>query len=262
MREAVSDVLDLRMREPDGLSRMVLVSMAAHAAILSVIVLMPASWRMGTVQKKETPMMISLGGAVGPNAGGMTQMSNRSVQAVAPPEAKPRAQPQPAAKVPEMTVPDLTKAPPKPALKPVDKPADKSSSRKVTTGPEVKTGDARAETGSKPIPFGGLSTGGGGTGGVQLDIGDFCCPDYIVTMNQRIRENWKQNQGMIGSAVVKFVIRRDGMLTNVEVEQSSRNEVLDLESRRAVLMTQRLPPLPAQFDQPTLTVHLKFEYTR
>ena len=40
-------------------------------------------------------MMISLGGAIGPNAGGMTQMSNRSVQAVAPPDAKPRAQPQP-----------------------------------------------------------------------------------------------------------------------------------------------------------------------
>jgi TonB family protein len=189
-------------------------------------------------------------------------MSNRSVQAVAPPDEKPRVQPQPAAKVPEMTVPEPAKATPKPTPKPVDKPLDKSASRKTTTGREVKTGDARAETGAKPIPFGGLSTGGGGGGGVQLDIGDFCCPDYIVTMNQRIRENWKQNQGTIGVVVVKFIIRRDGMLTNVEVEQSSRNEVLDLESRRAVLMTQRLPPLPAQFDQPTLTVHLKFEYTR
>jgi TonB family protein len=262
MREAVSDVLDLRMQEADGLSRMVFVSLTAHAVILAAFLLMPASWRMGTVQKKETPMMISLGGAVGPNAGGMTQMSNRSVQAVAPPDAKPRIQPQPAAKVPEMTVPDLTKVPPKPALKPVDKPADKSASRKVTTGPEVKTGDARAETGSKPIPFGGLSTGGGGTGGVQLDVGNFCCPDYIVTMNQRIRQNWRQSQGVVGANVVKFIIRRDGMLTNVEVDQSSRNDVLDLESRRAVLMTQQLPPLPAQFDRPTLTVYLRFEYIR
>src|SRR5262245_6361041 len=105
MQEAVSDVLDLRMREPDGLNRMVMVSLAAHAVVLTAIMLMPASWRVGTVEKKETPMMISIGGAVGPNAGGMTQMSNRSVQAVARPEDKPRAQPQPAAKVPEMTVP-------------------------------------------------------------------------------------------------------------------------------------------------------------
>src|SRR5262245_51805015 len=108
MREAVSDVLDLRMREADGLNRMVLVSFAVHAVILSVIVLMPASWRAGTVKTKETPMVISLGGAVGPNNGGMTQMSNRSVQAVAPPEEKPRVQPQPAAKVPEMTLPEPT----------------------------------------------------------------------------------------------------------------------------------------------------------
>ena len=262
MREAVSDVLDLRMHEADGLSRMVLVSFAAHAVILTAIVLMPASWRMGTAEKKETPMMISIGGAVGPNAGGMTQMSNRSVQAVAPPEARPRVQPPPAPKPPEMTMPEPTKVQPKPAPKAIEKPADKSSSRKPTTGPEVKTGDARAETGATPIPFGGLSTGGGGGGGVQLDVGDFCCPDYIVTMNQRIRENWRQNQGVTGATVVKFVIRRDGMLTNVEVDQSSRNDVLDLESRRAVLMTQQLPPLPAQFDRPTLTVYLRFEYKR
>jgi len=262
MHEAVSDVLDLRMREADGLSRMVVLSLVAHGVILSAFLLMPASWRMGTVQKKETPMMISLGGAIGPNAGGMTQMSNRSVQAVAPPEAKPRVQPPPAAKAPEMTVPDLTKARPKTAPKVNEKPVDNSASRKVTTGAEVKTGDARAETGSKPIPFGGLSTGGGGTGGVQLDVGNFCCPDYIVTMNQRIRENWRQNQGVLGANVVKFIIRRDGMLTNVEVDQSSRNDVLDLESRRAVLMTQQLPPLPPQFDRPTLTVYLRFEYTR
>ena len=187
MHEAVSDVLDLRVREAEGLSRMVLVSLIAHGVILTVFVLMPASWRVGTVQKKETPMMISLGGAIGPNTGGMTQMSNRSVQAVAPPEAKPRVQPPPAAKAPEMTVPELTKTRPKPAPKANEKPVENSASRKVTTGSEVKTGDARAETGSKPIPFGGLSTGGGGTGGVQLDVGNFCCPDYIVTMNQRIR---------------------------------------------------------------------------
>jgi len=262
MHEAVSDVLDLRMREADGLNRMVLVSFAAHAVVLAVIVLMPASWRAGTVQKKDTPMAISIAGTIGPNNGGMTQMSNRSVQAVTPPDEKPKVQPQPAAKVPEMTVPEPTKVTPKPEPKPVAKPVDKSSSRKATTGPEVKTGDARAETGAKPIPFGGLSTGGGGGGGVQLDVGNFCCPDYIVTMIQRIRENWRQSQGMTGTAIVKFTIRRDGMLTNVEVEQSSRNDVLDLESRRAVLMTQRLPALPAQFDQPTLTVHLRFDYTR
>src|SRR3954454_14779312 len=113
MNEAVSDVLDLRLRETEGLSRMLVVSLAAHAVLLTGFVLMPASWRTAPAKEKSNPMFISLGGAVGPNAGGMTQLSGRSVQAVAPPEPKPRVEPPPAAKAPEMTVPD-----PKATVKP------------------------------------------------------------------------------------------------------------------------------------------------
>ncbi len=42
-------------------------------------------------------------------------------------------------------------------------------------------------------------------------------------MTQRIRSNWDQKQGAAGQTVVKFTIRRDGMLTNVEVEKTSGN---------------------------------------
>jgi len=144
----------------------------------------------------------------------------------------------------------------------VDKPLDKSSSRTPTAGAEVKRGDARADTGAAPIPFGGLSTGGGGAGGVQINVGDFCCPEYIAAMNQRITENWNKNQGAAGITVMKFVIQRDGTITGVETDQPSRNPVLDLESRRALVTTRQLPPLPAAFTRPTLTVFLSFEYKR
>jgi periplasmic protein TonB len=261
MQEAVSDVLDLRVRESDGLSRMVAVSLAAHAVLLAAIVLMPADWRSSQPKAKIRPMLISLGGAVGPNAGGMTQLSGRSVQTVAPPEPK-RVDTPPAAKAPEMALPDpkLT-AKPKPTPK-VDKAPEKSSSRTPTAGAEVKRGDARADTGAAPIPFGGLSTGGGGTGGVQINVGDFCCPEYIAAMNQRITENWNKNQGAAGVAVMKFVIQRDGTITGIEIDQPSRNPVLDLESRRALVTTRQLPPLPSAFTRPTLTVFLSFEYKR
>ena len=260
MHEAVSDVLDLRVREGDGLSRMVAVSLGAHALLLVAIILMPADWRSSQPKAKITPMLISLGGAVGPNAGGMTQLSGRSVQTVAPPEPK-RVETAPA-KAPEMALPDpkLT-AKPKPTPK-VDKPLDKSSSRTPTAGAEVKRGDARADTGAAPIPFGGLSTGGGGAGGVQINVGDFCCPEYIAAMNQRITENWNKNQGAAGITVMKFVIQRDGTITGVETDQPSRNPVLDLESRRALVTTRQLPPLPAAVTRPTLTVFLSFEYKR
>jgi TonB family protein len=240
---------------------MIMVSLGAHVALLAVVVMLPADWRAASPKEKSNPMFISLGGAIGPNAGGMTQLSGRSVQAVAPPEPK-RIETPPAAKAPEMSVPDpkLTPTPRTPVK--VDKPVDKAVSRKPTTGAEVKTGDARADTGAAPIPFGGLSTGGGGTGGVQINVGDFCCPQYIATMNQRITESWNRNQGLAGTTVMKFVIQRDGTITSVEIDQSSRNPVLDLESRRALLTTKRLPPLPAAYTPPTLTVYLSFEYKR
>ena len=52
------------------------------------------------------------------------------------------------------------------------------------------------------------------------------------------------------------------MLTNVTVEKSSGNPLLDLESRRAVLATQKIPPLPDQYTRPNLMVYLTFEYKR
>jgi TonB family protein len=262
MNEAVSEILDLRMRQDQGLPRMVVLSLVAHAVLFAGFVLVPADWRTAQPKEKVTPMFISLGGAVGPNAGGMTQLSGRSVQSVAPPEPKPRPEAPPAPKAPEMTVPD-----PKVQQKPktmarVEKPADKSVSRTPTAGAEVKTGAARVDTGAAPIPFGGLSTGGGGTGGVQINVGDFCCPEYIATMNQRITENWNRNQGIPGLTIMKFTIQRDGTMTGIEVEQTSRNPVLDLESRRVLLTTRRLPPLPPAYNRPALTVLMTFEYKR
>jgi TonB family protein len=97
---------------------------------------------------------------------------------------------------------------------------------------------------------------------VKLDVGDFCCPEYLATMTDRIRSNWNQNQGAAGQVIVKFTIRRDGMLTNVEVEKGTNNYLLDTEARRAILYTKQLPSLPAQFTEPSLTVHLTFDYVR
>jgi TonB family protein len=261
MHEAVSDILVGRRQDADGLNRMVLVSLVAHGVLLTVLVLAPSSWWTTSREAPSTAITISLGGgAPGTDTGGMTQMADRPVQSVAPPEAKPVVT-APAAKVPEMVVPAEVSKPRTPT-KPVEKPDAKSASRKPTSGPEVKPGAARIPTGGLAVPFGGLSTsGGGGTGGTRI-VGDFCCPEYIETMNRLIYNNWNQQQGAPGSVDVRFTIRRDGMLTLVVVDKTSNNPLLDLESRRAVLVTKQLPPLPEKFTRPTLTVILTFEYKR
>jgi TonB family protein len=260
MQEAVSDILIGRGREAEGLGSMIVLSAAAHVVLLMAIWLMPADWRSRARTPESSALTVSLGGPTGPDTGGSTPISGRPVQAVAPAPKLPFV-PAPAPAMPSMTTPEASAKPTPP--KPAPKPADRSTGRKPTVGEEIKSGAARVDTGGVAVPFGGLSSGGAGGGGARITgLENFCCPEYITTMEQLIRRNWNPKQGVAGSVVVKFTIRRDGYLTNVEVTQPSNNFLLDSESRRAILTTQKLPPLPAQYTEPHLTVHLTFEYQR
>jgi TonB family protein len=262
MREAVSDVLSARNQVADGLTRMVMVSLGAHLVLVALVALVPGEW-LGSSAERDVPrMMISLGGAPGPDTGGMTQMAARPVQQVAPEQPKERFVQAPAANTPKMTVPEPAA---KPRTRPtrVEKPAERSTTRKPSTGAEIQSGASRVDTGGVAVPFGGLSQGGGGGQGLTpLNVENFCCPEYLRTMLDLIRRNWNPKQGAFGEVVVKYTVRRDGMLTQIEVSRPSNNPVLDLESRRAVINTRQLPPLPAQYTEPHLTIHLTFEYKR
>ena len=264
MQESISDILVDRARVADGLSRMVIVSLTAHAMLIAGLVLTPAKWRVATIPPTVTPMTIVLGGGTGPDTGGMTPISDRPVQVEAPSETKPAPVAPPAPKVPEMVEPAAKPAPKTPA-KPVTKPIDKSTARKPNSGPEIKAGAAKADTGGAPIPAFGLtrpSGGGAANSGAYTDYANFCCPTYLTQMTDLIRRNWNNNQGATGEVLVKFTIQRDGTLSNVQVEKSSGNALLDLESQRALAKTRALPPLPREFTENTLTVHLTFDYHR
>jgi TonB family protein len=267
MHEAVSDILLERARDGDGVSRMVLVSLFAHAMLIAALVVMPASWRNASPSPDATPMMITISNAgTGPDAGGLTPISNRPVQEEAPATSKPEPITPPAAKVPEMVAPEPAAKPvPKTPPKRVEKPVDKSTARRPTSGPETKVGDARVETGGAQVQFGGLtrpSGGGAATANVTTDYANFCCPTYLNQVGDLIKRNWDQDQGASGQVQVKFTIRRDGVVSDVQVEKPSNISMLDLESWRAVLKTKALAPLPREFTPDTLTVHLVFDYYR
>lgn len=244
--------------------RTVALSALVHAGLVTTLYFVPAGWLLPQAESSNVPVMtIELGGTPGPATGGMTSIATSPVQQVAAPEDKPAPQPAPARTEPEMVMPaPTTKPAPKPPAKPIEKPQDKSSSRKPTTGPEVRSGAAKYETGGAATPFGGLTTGGGGTGGATVDVQNFCCPAYLATMAQLIRSNWNQRQGATGEVTMKFTILRDGTITSADVEMSSGLFNLDQEARRALAKTRRLPPLPREFSDPTLTVHLVFQYQR
>lgn len=259
MREAVDDILAERMQLTDGMSRMVLVSLAGHALLVAMLVFAPGFWTSG-VDRQEMPMMITLGGAEGPEAGGRNTIADRAVQRVAEPDEKPSRPTPPAAEPPEMVAPlPAPKPAPKPPAKPIEKPSEKSSSRKPTAGTEIKTGSAKVETGGAAVPFGGLATGGGGTGGARVNVENFCCPTYLASIVNQIKRNWSQRQAVRGQNTLRFTVHRDGTITNISVQESG-GALLDIASERALRLTPRVQPLPPEFTPDTLIVDLIFEY--
>lgn len=239
----VNDVIVTRQQQPEQFSAMLVWSLAAHAGVLAFLLFGPMDWRLAADEAPRTVMTISLSGAPGPRAGGMTPMGGRAVP-TPPPEAVPRAVPPPPPKPREAVVP--TRATRRPQAEPPPE--------------EPETGVTRTETGARGQGF-GLSTGGSGGSGVQLDVANFCCPEYIEQMVTLIQRNWQASQGVRGATVMKFTITRGGSIQGVMVERPSGFLALDLAAERALLTT-RLRDLPPQFPNPSLTVHITFEYQR
>jgi TonB family protein len=256
--DAVTPILVERGQPRGGLWSRMGFSVLLHAIVLPVVVL----FMVGSTAEDEAPrvvMQVSLGGAPGPRSGGMTPMAGRAAEA-APPTAKPAPVAPPAAKAPEMTLPKAETRKTPPPKEPPKKAPDDAKGRATPKAAEASQGNAVAETGAKGVGF-GLTTGGGQTGG-YLDVANFCCPEYLATMIQLIQRNWNSKQQVAGETLVKYTIQRDGRLTNVEIERSSGYFALDQTAQRSLLVTKQLPPLPPQFTEPTLTVHLIFRYER
>jgi len=262
MEAVVSTILQSRKREPDGLRKTALISVVAHAGAIAVVLVIP-SVMPRAAQQPRVIMNISLGGSPGPKTGGMQMIGGRPIQAAQPstdPQIAKNTLPSLAPTPPKMTLPDpkqKPRTPPKPTAASKD-----PKGTAVGRGFETQQGTAKVETGAKGQGFGLSSGGAGGDGGVKLDVKDFCCPEYIVDMKDRIIKNWNQKQGAAGLVTMKYTIQRNGSITNVEVEVSSGNAILDLAAQRALINTKTLAPLPAGFSGQQLPVHLIFEYFR
>ena len=254
--DAVSEVLQARSQTADGLNSMLGASAAAHLVLLLLFVFLPAAWFGAEHKEPETIMQISLGGPVGPDVAGLNVAGARPIQQVTEsPKSVEPVRP-PAAKTPEMVLP--TKAPPRKTTPNKVEAKDPRSTR-PTKGAEVVKGSSVAETSARGQGF-GLSSGMGGEGG-YLEVGNFCCPEYLATMRSAIMSNWNSRQGAAGRTHMRFVIQRDVRIADISVQRSSGVQVLDYYAQRALMLT-KLPPLPAGYDQPVLAVHLYFDYQR
>ena len=149
MQEAVSAVLQDRAREAEGLSRMLVVSLALHVSFVGAMWATSGMWRRASAEPDAPVMMISMPGAQGTETGGRTAMADRAIQAIAKPDAPKAIETPPAAKAPEMVEPDrIVKPPSKPSR--VEKPAADAKVRPPTTGEKIQSGTAKVRTDGVP----------------------------------------------------------------------------------------------------------------
>jgi TonB family protein len=128
----------------------------------------------------------------------------------------------------------------------------KKASTPQKTPSKAKTADTAASTGK-----------GGSKSKVRVDDKDFRFAYYLEILRERISDNWSPppvtgSQDGVTSTVY-FKISRDGRVSDVKIETSSKSEIFDRSTTRAVDLSSPLPPLPAGFKGRWLGVHFEFE---
>ncbi len=103
-------------------------------------------------------------------------------------------------------------------------------------------------------------------GTIGTDV-PFPFANYLAQVQNRITDSWEQPswlaaQNADAKAIVVFRILRDGSLAKAIVAVPSGMDALDKSALQAVQAASPLPPLPAEFKNDFLDVHLQFDLTR
>ena len=255
------------------LNRVISWSIAAHIGLVAFVLFTPRSW-WATEPEPHEVMRINLGGTPGPVTGGQTNIGGRTVEQVAPTPPRPQTErptpptppdptptAAPAVRAPQRTPPPVSAAPPRPAAPTTTaRPqanAPRTTTRPPVTGSQVTRGNTTVDTGASGQGA-GLASGGRFSGG-ETNLADFCCPEYLEIVLAAIDSLWNKNVPDRGTTVVRFSIERSGAITIAVVQKPSGYSTLDRAARNAVTEA-RLPPLPAAYTNPRLTINLTFPF--
>jgi len=184
----------------------------------------------------------------------------------------------------ELTVAKKVPAPSSSLRHPVEKTnktGEKVSPKKtVISAPQLEGQKA----GSTTSQGAGGGSGGGGGSGLRIGVGEgpggfgsgygdalgassFPYSYYLQIIVDRVSSNWFStinNLELSGEyqSVVYFRIQKNGQVTDLKIEQSSGLPALDLSARRAVELASPFPPLPRDFENDYLVIHLIFERSK
>ncbi|MFB0565057.1 MAG: energy transducer TonB [Candidatus Aminicenantaceae bacterium] len=184
----------------------------------------------------------------------------------------------------DLTTPQkVQEEPPSSIRHPVEKPKKeikpKSEKKAIISQPKKQ-----AEPSSKSKGFAEKAGSGSGRGtglrigvgegpgfgsgyGSQIGLSSFPFTYYLQIIMDRVSTNWFTflvDPGISGNfqTIVYFKIYKNGQISNVKIEESSGIESLNLSAIRAVHSSAPFPPLPREYDNEYLGIHLIFEHSK
>jgi len=250
MQDRVGEILDQRAALRSGAGAGIALAILLHAGVAAVTVWTalhhPAAQRVGVVDIQFAPIP-------------------RTVSASLPRAAAPkRAAPKPA--VPAIKEPaPMIEQPKPPEVKPIPKTVPTSpfgkSTKRGSDAPPIAPPPAAPQASARPgAVTGAVEVPVGGSGVTGLEGGDFPYTLYIERMNNLVAGRFFRPQTAPGvTAVLYFVVNRDGSIRDARVETASGNSTFDRAALRAVLESSPLPPLPFGYNGTYLGVHLTFK---
>ncbi|HUU36748.1 MAG TPA: cell envelope integrity protein TolA [Candidatus Desulfaltia sp.] len=258
--------------------RAIYISLCAHLAFLVLIIIsphLPRPSRKGLIHYIPLDMVVAGGGGGGGGGG---------------PAAKAQAPPAKKETLRDLTTPQKAQPEAKPAMRyPVEKPKRepkaKTEKKAAITKPEPSPADKTDQAGTSDEASagqgvgtglrigGGSGPGGGGFGpggagfGPGGGLANFPYTWYLNLITERVSSNWFSSlvdPGVSGNfqTIVNFRIEKSGQITDVKIEQSSGATPLDLSAVRAVKASAPFPPLPREYGESYLGIHLIFEHSK
>jgi protein TonB len=227
-------------------------SLVIHASVIGALVW----WKSLAPPVRPPQYRIELIGAAGLKKAAGVVADPPKVEAAAP---KPVEAPKAAERAPEVV---KKVEPVKPKAKPEPKPAKATPNPGKTTQTAAK--DA-PKTEAKPAPpvagSGQTNTRGTDVTNIKVDGIQFPFPGYLDNILRQVSLNFDWKGAGAWVAEMRFVIHKDGSVTNITVLKSSGNRSFDLEGRGAIEAagnSRAFGPLPSGFDGETLPVYFTF----
>ncbi len=84
---------------------------------------------------------------------------------------------------------------------------------------------------------------------------------YLNILLNKIAQNWNnpyRGKDVILKSIVYFEVDKNGVISNIRIEDDSGDEIYNESTIRAVALAKKLPPLPEEFSDDYLKVHLEF----